>query len=107
MAQPTGPYARVSPRPYINRAMREEVARRHGVIPGGWRWIVCAYCDDLILIEWRGSRVRFLDRQGLARPELDHVEPLFWGGPHTVDNLVPACMSCNRSKGPRRLADAT
>jgi 5-methylcytosine-specific restriction endonuclease McrA len=92
-------------RPVINHVMRVAIAQRYGVESGGWRWITCAYCPSDILIDWRDSnRVRFLDDRGRSYPELDHVEPLFWGGPHTVDNLVPACMSCNRSKGPRRLA---
>lgn len=94
-------------RPAINRTMRAEVAERYGVMPGGWRWITCAYCDDPILIDWTRGRVRFLDRDGLSRPELDHIEPLYWGGPHTVENLVPACLRCNRLKGPRRLAVAS
>jgi hypothetical protein len=29
---------------------------------------------------------------------LDHVHALNAGGPHTVENIVPACASCNNSK---------
>lgn len=32
-------------------------------------------------------------------PAIDHVIPLFRGGPHSADNLVGACKSCNSSKG--------
>jgi len=67
--------------------------------------IGCFYCGDPILIDRTNRRrVRFLDDLGRSRPELDHITPLFWDGPHTTDNLVPACLKCNRSKGPRRLA---
>lgn len=30
--------------------------------------------------------------------ELDHLVPLARGGPHSIDNLVPSCRSCNRRK---------
>ena len=33
----------------------------------------------------------------------DHVEPWSQSHDNTVDNLVPACLSCNRSKGNRSL----
>jgi len=33
--------------------------------------------------------------------EQDHVIPLSKGGPYTADNIVPACKSCNSSKGNR------
>jgi 5-methylcytosine-specific restriction endonuclease McrA len=29
---------------------------------------------------------------------LDHVVPLALGGPHTLENLMPACEVCNRAK---------
>jgi len=31
--------------------------------------------------------------------EADHVVPIHIGGTHSIGNLVPACMECNRSKG--------
>lgn len=33
--------------------------------------------------------------------EIDHQQPIELGGDNSPDNLVPACMKCNRSKGPR------
>src|SRR5690606_18969213 len=36
---------------------------------------------------------------------LDHVYPITLGGPHCVENLAPACISCNSSKRDRVLAD--
>jgi len=92
-------------RPYISQSMRRDVAERHGCGDGERKVIGCHYCGDVIVIDRTNpKKTRFLDAAGASRPELDHVEPLYWGGPHRPDNLVPACLSCNRSKGPRRLA---
>lgn len=44
----------------------------------------CAYCG-----------VPFTSRK---RPELDHVVPLSKGGEHVAENIVPACVPCNRAK---------
>lgn len=38
---------------------------------------------------------------------VDHVTPIALGGGHTIDNLVPACRSCNCSKNKRPPADFT
>lgn len=44
---------------------------------------LCAYCSE-------------------AKPlEQDHMIPLSRGGAHTVENIVPACRSCNAAKGDR------
>lgn len=42
----------------------------------------CVYCDG-------------------AFQEIDHFIPLSKGGTHSLDNLVPSCMFCNRSKNNR------
>jgi 5-methylcytosine-specific restriction endonuclease McrA len=34
---------------------------------------------------------------------LDHVDPLYLGGKHSLDNAVVACVSCNSSKGKKSL----
>jgi 5-methylcytosine-specific restriction endonuclease McrA len=36
---------------------------------------------------------------------LDHVLPISRGGRHSIGNLVPACYSCNSSKGAKFLAE--
>ncbi len=90
----------------ISQSMRAAVAERYGCGDGEVVQIGCHYCGDPIVIDrTTPRRTRFLDCLGRSRPELDHVEPLCWGGPHVVENLVPACLRCNRSKGPRRLAE--
>lgn len=47
----------------------------------------CAYCG------WAGKLTE------------DHVVPLSRGGRHTIGNLLPACGSCNSSKGGRFLVE--
>lgn len=48
----------------------------------------CAYCDS---DTW----------PGLPKPKLcqEHVIPVNNGGGYTIDNIVPACTSCNSRKG--------
>ncbi len=36
---------------------------------------------------------------GKPSKHIDHFMPLCRGGSHTIDNLVPSCVSCNLSKG--------
>jgi 5-methylcytosine-specific restriction endonuclease McrA len=51
------------------------------------RWgYKCAYCSRLAT-------------------HLDHVEPLSRGGTDTENNIVPACRTCNLSKGAKTLAE--
>ena len=44
-------------------------------------WGACAYCGTIGVPLQR-----------------DCVQPISWGGRYTVDNIVPACRSCNASK---------
>jgi 5-methylcytosine-specific restriction endonuclease McrA len=48
----------------------------------------CSYCNE------RSDRL-----------ELDHVIPLSRGGRHSIGNLVPACLRCNRSKHAKLLVE--
>ena len=63
----------------ITEADWRAVVRRHGGL--------CAYCKTS---PWT---------------ERDHVVPLSRGGRHAIGNLLPACVSCNRSKGPRTITE--
>jgi len=49
----------------------------------------CAYCDTALAPDGNGS-LSFV---------VEHVVPTSQGGPDNLANYVPACMSCNTSKG--------
>ena len=68
------------PRPRV-KLSRKEIFRRDGY--------TCQYC---------GTRMGVLT--------IDHVIPKRLGGPHSWENLVTACASCNHKKGGRRLEQA-
>jgi 5-methylcytosine-specific restriction endonuclease McrA len=36
---------------------------------------------------------------GAYATAVDHLQPAALGGSHTMDNLVPACIRCNSSRG--------
>lgn len=48
----------------------------------------CTYCD-----------------QPVEKLELDHVDPVAWGANHSIDNLLPACRSCNASKSDKAVEE--
>lgn len=64
---------RRGPRPHLRYA---------ALVRDRWR---CRYCGDTH-----------------PQMEADHVHPVVDGGQETLDNLVAACRTCNRSKGSRR-----
>ena len=68
------------PRPKVRLTRKEIFAR------DGWE---CVYC---------GRQTRELT--------LDHVMPRHRGGPHTWENLVSACKSCNHKKAGRTPSEA-
>jgi 5-methylcytosine-specific restriction endonuclease McrA len=55
--------------------------------------------------EWERILKRFAYRCAYCKRDvaltLDHVIPLVKGGQHSVDNVVPACLTCNCSKSNR------
>ena len=58
--------------------------------------------------EWREILVMYDGRcaycyQPSEKLQLEHIHPLSKGGTHTADNVVPACPSCNYSKGSKSL----
>jgi 5-methylcytosine-specific restriction endonuclease McrA len=59
--------------------------------------------------EWRGLMVRFGHRCaycGAQGPlQADHRIPLSRGGTHHIENILPACRSCNLRKGATSEAD--
>jgi 5-methylcytosine-specific restriction endonuclease McrA len=51
----------------------------------------CAYC----LKQFKSAKEK----------TADHVNPLYLNGAHSMENIVIACLSCNSSKGRKRLTD--
>jgi hypothetical protein len=74
----------VSRRLFNNRAWARKIAFFH------WR---CYYCANAL-------RMRFEDFALEPEHELtkDHIIPLCRGGADVLDNIVPACLRCNRMK---------
>jgi len=75
---------------YINH-----LAKRQALIRG-------ASISDFTLEDW----IELLEQYGYlcaychstSKLTMDHVVPLSKGGPHTKDNIVPACQPCNSRK---------
>jgi 5-methylcytosine-specific restriction endonuclease McrA len=59
--------------------------------------------SDLTLDQWTAIKAAYGYRCAYCRQQKpltqDHVIPVSKGGPHTASNIVPACRSCNSSKG--------
>ena len=59
--------------------------------------------------EWEAKKRDFDGRCaycfGLCRQTIDHVVPLERGGSDAIANCVPACRSCNSSKGTKKLLE--
>jgi 5-methylcytosine-specific restriction endonuclease McrA len=60
--------------------------------------------NDLTRKEWEAIKTQYGYRcvychKKPKRLEMDHIIPLSKGGSHTASNIVPACRSCNASKG--------
>ena len=110
-------YPRGVRRRYAYRGMLMDIAdgfesREYWVVAGlqTGRWLVkdLGKMWDDIQAKTRGWRADAYERQdgrchygGGLLPEyweLDHVTPLSAGGRHEPDNLVAACMKCNRKK---------
>lgn len=52
------------------------------------------------IVESFDSRCAYCLRK-LERPEIEHIEPVSKGGALTAENVVPACLRCNRRKNNR------
>lgn len=69
-----------------------------------WQTEIC----DFTLAQWRALKDLYDHRcaycgETFERLTMDHVIALSKGGNHTLRNIVPACRSCNSSKGRRAL----
>lgn len=89
-----------SPQPYIKDAVLERTRRRRARKKG----CVGSYtqAEWLALKEHYGSKcLRCGKSEGTTwgdRVTADHVIPLAFGGPDTIDNIQPLCMRCNKWK---------
>lgn len=66
---------------------RKQNAPRHDLTAAQWKAIKEHY----------GHRCVYCGRK-MQRLTQDHIIPLSKGGTHTVQNVVPACLSCNSKK---------
>jgi len=89
--------ARVQEKLWKHKANRRAAIKENGhcdLTAAQWREILdrydhrCAYCGE------RSDKLT-----------MDHVVPISRGGEHTASNIVPACMSCNSSKGAKNLEE--
>ncbi len=76
-------------------------SRRHGYEPIGGR---------LSAEDWEAVLYLYSHRCAYCGAEdceltVDHVVPISRGGDHDIDNVVPACGSCNSSKGDQILTE--
>lgn len=89
----------ISGHPEQAQANAEKTRARRAQAPG-----------ELTTVEWDAKRALYQGRCAYCGRrsrslEMDHVIPLARGGHHVVDNVVPACRSCNRSKGSKLVAE--
>lgn len=71
-----------------------QASRRHRLTSGGYTQMEW----NALLNEWSNACAYCGSTETL---EADHIVPLSRGGPNTIENIVPACQKCNRSKGPK------
>lgn len=70
----------------------EEVIKRDGP--------ECCYCGAITELD---PKTRHEYRA--LHAELEHLHSIFFGGPHTLDNLAVSCAQCNRQKGARTVSE--
>lgn len=77
-------------------------ARRRALL----KLVPCTLTRDewLTICEAYGSACAYCGTS--ERITLDHVWPLTLFGPHSSDNVVPACISCNSQKSDKPLDEA-
>lgn len=92
-------------RPNLTPAMRQAVARRHGVQPDlKYYPVACFYCGKAGTMQWWPPGSKYGPKTGIiCTLEYDHFIPFSRGGEHHSTNLVLACQVCNLSKGNRTL----
>lgn len=69
-----------------------------------------AFLSQVQVFQVSRAEVRSMQKQrcfycGEAGGTIDHVIPLSRGGSHAIGNLVPACRTCNLSKGKKLIVE--
>lgn len=85
--------------PFVHRLAaqhRRDLPLTNSQLPCTWHELL-AYWDE------RGLHACIYC--GAPFAEIDHVEPIALGGKTTLQNLVPSCEFCNRSKSSKLLVD--
>lgn len=88
---------------------RREYARQNAKVQRAIRMGIVASGHEMISArQWQDVQDSYMGLCAYChiRPEvltMDHVVPLRGGGTHSADNVLPACKSCNCSKGPKSL----
>ncbi|UJQ86226.1 HNH endonuclease [Gordonia phage GiKK] len=82
-------------RKYISNAQRRAIKKSvaYEVTDKDWRRLVERYQHSCFYCGVQGVMTQ------------DHVIPLSRGGVHSIGNIVPACLSCNCSKGSKLLVE--
>lgn len=71
-----------------------------------FRALIGSHTDE----EWHNKKVEYKHKCVYCNIESkrltkDHIIPIFYGGSNTIDNIVPACRSCNSKKHTRLLSE--
>jgi len=75
---------------------RNRKARIKGTPGNGW-----SAEEEKRLLRLYGYQCAYCGKQ--VKLTMDHIIPILKGGKHTINNVVPACVSCNCSKGTKAL----
>jgi 5-methylcytosine-specific restriction endonuclease McrA len=63
--------------------------------------------DGFTVEQWESKKEEYFYRCAYCNKKTkltaDHVVPIFTGGIHDINNIVPACKNCNSSKQARSL----
>ena len=95
-------WRKANPEKWLAIALYGNKERQDRKRAGGWGRLPRGAWSAIV--EFFGSRCAYC-LVSLVAPTRDHVQPLSRGGSHSVDNVVPACGSCNSSKQDKTLLE--
>jgi len=94
IAEQSATYQKTHPEVFANIMQRRRARAKHsGVFLVTAKDLKRLYAQPCI---YCGSRISV---------EIDHVLPISRGGRHSIGNLAPACMKCNRSKNAKTVME--